>query len=194
MTIDKALFRAINGLAEQSPMADWLMLVLAEPFNLLLPGLLVFAYWAWTDKRQAIVGSLVLATVILVNDFIGAQVKHLVARPRPCRMLEAVHQLTGCGGTHSFPSNHAMNTAAAAAFAQVLYPASGWVTWPLVALIGFSRVYVGAHYVSDVVGAWALGGALGAAAGCALLRWSLFKRRSERLDHLNGKDAQRSIG
>nr|MBA2252857.1 hypothetical protein [Nitrospirales bacterium] len=63
MTIDEALFRAINGLAEQSPMVDWLMLVLAEPFNLLLPGLLVFAYWARTDKRQAIVGSLVLATV-----------------------------------------------------------------------------------------------------------------------------------
>ena len=194
MAIDGALFRAINGLAEQSPMADWFMLALAQPSNLLFPGLLVFAYWAWTDKRRAIVGSLTLAAVILINDFIGAQVKHLVARPRPCRLLEGVHQLTGCGGTFSFPSNHAMNTAAAAAFAQVLVPASGWITWPLVALIGFSRVYVGAHYVSDVVGAWALGGVLGAAAGFALLRWSVFKPRSEPRRQLKGKDAQRSIG
>jgi undecaprenyl-diphosphatase len=192
--MDEALFQAINGLADQSAMADWFMLALAQPSNLLFPGVLVFAYWAWTDKRQAIVGSLTLAAVILINDFIGAQLKHLVARPRPCRVLEGVHQLAGCGGTFTFPSNHAMNTAAAAAFAQVLYPASGWVTWPLVALIGFSRVYVGAHYVSDVVGAWALGGALGAAAGFSLLRWSVFKPRSEPGGQVNGKDVQRSIG
>jgi undecaprenyl-diphosphatase len=192
--MDEALFQAINGLADQSAMADWFMLALAEPSNLLFPGLLVFAYWIWTDKRQAIVGSLTLAAVVLINDFIGAQLKHLVERTRPCRVLEGVHQLAGCGGTFSFPSNHAMNTAAAAAFAQVLYPATGWVTWPLVALIGFSRVYVGAHYVSDVVGAWALGGALGAAAGFSLLRWSVFKPRSEPGGQVNGKDVQRSIG
>ncbi|WP_447984289.1 phosphatase PAP2 family protein [Nitrospira sp. Nam74] len=192
--MDEALFQAINGLAGQSTIADWFMLALAQPSNLLFPGVLVFAYWAWTDKRQAIVGSLTLAAVILINDFIGAQLKHLVARPRPCRALEGVHQLAGCGGTFSFPSNHAMNTAAAAAFAQVLYPASGWVTWPLVALIGFSRVYVGAHYVSDVVGAWALGGALGAVAGFSLLRWSVFKPGSEPRGQVNGKDVQRSIG
>jgi len=172
--MDENLFRLINGLAGQLPLADWFMMALAQSSNLLLPGLLVFVYWLWLDKREALMGSAVLAGVIVVNDFIGAQVKHLVARPRPCRILEGIHQLTGCGGTFSFPSNHAMNTAAAAAFAQVLYPASGWVTWPLVALIGFSRVYVGAHYVTDVVGAWVLGAGIGIVAGWALLRWSKF--------------------
>jgi undecaprenyl-diphosphatase len=174
MGMDESLCRAINGLAGQSAIADWFMLALAQSSNLLLPGLLVFVYWFWRDKREALVGSAVLAGVIVGNDFIGAQVKHLVARPRPCQVLDAIHQLAGCGGTFSFPSNHAMNTAAAAAFAQVLYPATGWVTWPLVALIGVSRVYVGAHYASDVVGAWILGGLLGAGAGLALRRWSIF--------------------
>lgn len=174
MALDEALFRTINGLAEHSAIADWLMLILAQSSNLFLPGLLVFVYWLWLDKREALVGSAVLAGVIVINDFIGAQVKHLVARPRPCAVLDHILQLTGCGGTFSFPSNHAMNTAAAAAFAQVLYPASGWVTWPLVALIGFSRVYVGAHYVTDVIGAWALGAGIGIVAGWTLLRWSKF--------------------
>lgn len=172
--MDENLFRLINGLAGQSSLADWLMMALAQSSNLLLPGLLVFVYWFWLDKREALVGSAVLAGVIVINDFIGAQVKHLVARPRPCAVLEHIHQLTGCGGTFSFPSNHAMNTAAAAAFAQALYPASGWITWPLVALIGFSRVYVGAHYVTDVLGAWALGAGIGIIAGWTLLRWPKF--------------------
>ena len=83
--------------------------------------------------------------------------------------------MVGCGGTFSFPSNHALNTAAAAAFAQVLYPVTGWVTWPLVVLVGFSRVYVGAHYVSDVLGAWVIGGMLGAGGALLLKRWRKFR-------------------
>ncbi|HYM37535.1 MAG TPA: phosphatase PAP2 family protein, partial [Nitrospiraceae bacterium] len=74
-----------------------------------------------------------------------------------------------------FPSNHALNTAAAAAFLQMLYPATGWVSWPLVALIGFSRVYVGGHYVTDVLGGWAIGGALGAGIALLLLQWPKFR-------------------
>lgn len=180
--MDESFFRAINGLAERSAVVDWLMLALAQSSNLFLPGVLVFGYWLWIDKREALVGSAALAGVIVVNDFLGAQVKHLVARPRPCRVLDHIHELAGCGGTFSFPSNHAMNTAAAAAFAQMLYPASGWVTWPLVALIGFSRVYVGAHYVTDVLGAWILGAGGGFLAGWLLLRWSTFS-----LNRMNSK-------
>ncbi|MGH7252010.1 MAG: phosphatase PAP2 family protein, partial [Nitrospiraceae bacterium] len=70
---------------------------------------------------------------------------------------------------------HALNTAAAAAFAQVLYPVTGWGPWPLVAVIGFSRVYVGGHYVSDVLGGWIIGGSLGAGAALLLRRWKPFQ-------------------
>ncbi|MFO0733789.1 MAG: phosphatase PAP2 family protein [Nitrospiraceae bacterium] len=77
----------------------------------------------------------------------------------PCLTLQNVHALLGCGKAFSFPSNHAVNTAAAAAFFQVLYPRSGWISWPLVAAIG-SRI--GAHYLSDVMGGWVIGRAIGA--------------------------------
>ena len=175
MNWDVALFHAINGLAGGSEWLDWLMFQLGHPKFLLLPGLLAIGYWAWLHKIEAAIGGPVLYATLGIGDFFGAQIKHLVGRARPCRALSGVHELAGCGGTFSFPSNHALNTAAAAAFLQVLYPATGWVSWPLVALIGFSRVYVGGHYVTDVLGGWAIGGAIGAGVALLLLQWPKFR-------------------
>ena len=175
MNWDLNLFQAINGLAERSAALDWAMLALARPESLLVPGLCLFGYWLWIDRREALVGASVLTGLVLLGDVVGAQVKLLVGRARPCWVLEGIHELAGCGGTYSFPSNHALNTAAAAAFAQVLYPSTGWVAWPLVAMIGLSRVYVGAHFFSDVVGGWVIGALLGVGAALLLVRWPVFR-------------------
>lgn len=47
----------------------------------------------------------------------------------------------------------------------------------LIFLIAFSRLYLGAHWLSDVVGAWAFG-----SAWLALLGLSYIRRQSERID------------
>jgi len=175
MSLDETIFHAINGLVGRSEWVDWLMFQLGRPKFLLMPGLLAFGYWAWVQKVEAAIGGPVLYATLGIGDFLGAQIKWLAERPRPCRALSGVHELAGCGGTFSFPSNHALNTAAAAAFLQILYPATGWISWPLVVLIGFSRVYVGGHYVTDVFGGWAIGGLLGAGIALLLLRWPKFR-------------------
>jgi membrane-associated phospholipid phosphatase len=40
-------------------------------------------------------------------------------------------------------------------------------------------VYVGAHYVSDVLGGWVLGGVLGGGAAWILLQWPRFRKKLE---------------
>lgn len=177
MNWDESLFRAINGLAGQSAFLDWCGLTLSSPGHLWMPGIMLGLYWFWQSRWEMLIAAPVLASSIGIMDFLGARLKALVARPRPCMALSDLHQLVACGGAFSFPSNHAVNTATAAAFFHVLYPRSGWISWPLVWLIGLSRVFIGAHYVTDVVGGWALGGCCGAGAAWLLLQWPRFRER-----------------
>ena len=172
MSWDESLFRAINGFAGQSAWLDGLALNLSTSSLLWVPGIVLAGFWLWLSRREALLGAPVLAATIGIADFLGARLKDLIARPRPCSSLIDIQQVeAACGKVFSFPSNHAINTAVAAAFLQVLYPRSGWVSWPLVGLIGLSRVYIGAHYVTDVLGGWAIGGLLGAVAAWLLLRY-----------------------
>ena len=179
MGVDEALFLAINGMAGQLEAADHFFLQLGNRSTLYLPGACAIAFWIWNTRREALLGGPVLGAAVGLTDFVGGQLKWVFERVRPCRAVaEAVKiEPSGCGGLFSFPSNHAANTAAIAAFLQVLYPKSGWVTWPIVALIGFARVYIGAHYVTDVLGGWMLGGVLGGGAAFALLQWPRFRQK-----------------
>ena len=177
MDVDAFLTRAISELAGQSSALDWVFLYLSDPDVLWVPGIVLGLYWLWLSPREAFIGAAMLGASIGVLDFLGAQVKHLVARPRPCMSISHLHQLQACGKTFSFPSNHAVNTATAAAFLQVLYPRSGWISWPIVGLVGVARVYIGAHYVTDVLGGWLIGGFSGAGIAWLLLQWPHFRQR-----------------
>lgn len=179
MNYDEALFFAINGLAGHAPVRDQFLLYIGHVGTFYVPIALAICYWIWIDWREAVIGGVTLGGVLGSIDFLGGQMKWFVERVRPCRALSQAVTLEpgGCGGLYSFPSNHAMNTVAAAAFLQVLYPKSGWISWPIVGLVGFSRVYVGAHYVTDIVGSWLIGGFSGAFVAWLLLQWPPFRQR-----------------
>jgi undecaprenyl-diphosphatase len=174
---DVFLTRTVNGFAGETAWIDRVMLTLCEPDTLWLPAILLGSYWMLRWQREALVAAPVMTALIGLLDFIGAQIKHVVARPRPCLSIADLHQLQACGKHFSFPSNHAINTATAAAFLQILYPRSGWVSWPIVGLVGLARVYIGAHYVTDVIGGWIIGGFCGAIIAWLLLQWPQFRQK-----------------
>ena len=145
MDWDINVFYSINGLAGHWPWLDEIMRLASRPGTYILPGLLALYFWYRGERRKALVKALLLAALVFSVDATGFAVKQPIARPRPCQTLPDVKRVAGCGRAYGFPSNHAVNTATAAMFFQLLYPRTVFVAWSLIALIGFNRVYVGAH-------------------------------------------------
>jgi undecaprenyl-diphosphatase len=116
---------------------------------------------------------------MVVAGLVGDGLKTVVARARPA-LPDPVATAPG----YSFPSGHALNSFVFFGILLLLVlpllPRGWrWVAWAVavagVLLVGFDRVALGVHYVSDVVGGWLLGAGLLALSVAAFQSW----RRAE---------------
>ncbi|HSL89934.1 MAG TPA: phosphatase PAP2 family protein [Ignavibacteriaceae bacterium] len=118
---------------------------------------------SWTKGgrigKTAVIGVILL---ILAGDQLGHKVlKEIFQRIRPCNALMDILTPLGCTGSYSFPSNHAINNFAAAMFFYRLFPRLKWVLFITAFLVALSRVYLGLHYPSDMLGGALIGLLLG---------------------------------
>ena len=126
-----------------------------------LVPLVLAAGLAWRWRRGSWRPLALLAGAAAGAWVVQVAVKQLVERPRPPAGLALSHA-TG----FAFPSGHATDAAAVYGMLAVLLarsgrPAARVAAWAgaaaLVALVGLSRLYLGVHWLSDVVAGAALG-------------------------------------
>lgn len=141
--------------------------------------LVVIATLALLASRRLWLTAALTAAATISGSWAVTQIKLYVGRPRP-EVVDHLVQVTG----NSFPSGHAANSAIvyltiAALATQVTKGAAtrnvllaGAIL--LVGAIGFSRVYLGVHWPSDVLAGWSFG-TLWAAMWWLLGAW--FRRR-----------------
>jgi undecaprenyl-diphosphatase len=125
-------------------------------------GLLLGRWRGWKTGAALIVAS-------LLSSFASDLMKAAFARPRPSLVphLDAVNNL-------SFPSGHATSAMVVYLFLALVVPPEQRARWMIPMMIlavatGVSRMMLGVHYPSDVIGGWMLGGAF-ALAAVAILR------------------------
>jgi len=111
--------------------------------------------------KRGVLAAVAIIIAVSISDLTAAKfLKPLIGRLRPCLSLD-VRLVLGCGGRFSFPSNHAANSAAIAMALFPFYKKSLRFTVPLAIAVGFSRIYLGVHYPSDVLGGFAIGAVIG---------------------------------
>lgn len=173
--IDTEILLAINGW--HAPWADTLMWIISAkttwiPLYLLLIGLLVWRYRQpaptpikWLQKVPAcVVMIVVIGLAVGAADFIASGIlKDWVARPRPTRVPELegmLHLVNGYkSGQYGFVSSHAANTMAVALLFSLIWrnkiATVGLMLW--VAANCYSRMYLGVHYPTDILGGLIVG-------------------------------------
>jgi undecaprenyl-diphosphatase len=189
--MDQTLFHLINE-RWTTPTLDLFMSALSNSeiwkplFIAVGIGMLVFGGF----KARAFVICLVLC--LLVAELFTGVLKSTINRHRP-KQVETV-RMVEMQRTHprfmslfktptirfsgrtdrnrsgpSFPSGHMTNNTVIAVYCTLFYRRRGWLYWIIAAAVGYSRVYLGAHWPSDIVATLFL------AVGEALLTLGLFQ-------------------
>jgi undecaprenyl-diphosphatase len=153
-SLDYDLFRAINGLAGRSQTVDAIMVGCAKflpvVFALALLGL--WLTWRPTNQRAAFLAGISALVALGVGQLIGLA----FPRPRPY-LAHQVNLLISRTADTSFPSDHATLGFAVAVLVWRYNRPAGTVLLLLALVLAFARVFVGAHYASDVLGGAVLG-------------------------------------
>jgi membrane-associated phospholipid phosphatase len=147
------------------PIISWVLVHTSDlgwaPYNVLCATVIAVALFVLRLRLESVV--IVVST--LVAGGLGTLAKDLAQRSRPSASF--VH-LAAHLADYSFPSGHVI-------FATVLFGTAFWVVWVVwsnsllrdlvlvvlaapVVLMGLSRVYLGEHWPSDVLGAYCLAG------------------------------------
>jgi undecaprenyl-diphosphatase len=160
-------------------------------------ALVVVAAALWCASSGRVRLAVFLVATSASGAVLGTVVKLLVARPRPV----VDHPVATAFGK-SFPSGHAMH-------ATIAYGALALVVLPLVApaarrrlvalallvilAIGSSRLLLGVHFLTDVVGGYILGAAWLAAGAAAFETWRQEVPASDREDDRLGSSAPEPV-
>jgi undecaprenyl-diphosphatase len=189
--LDQAIFHLIN---EQwtSPALDLFMGALSdsEIWKPLFVAIGLSALFFGGFKARAFV--ICLALSLLIAELLTGVLKSAVDRHRPKQVesvrmveLEKTHpkfmslfkkrtirfsdQSDRSSSGPSFPSGHMTNNTVIAVYCTLFYRRRGWFYWIITAAVGYSRIYLGAHWPSDIIATLFL------AVGEALLLLGLFE-------------------
>lgn len=158
--MNKRLFLEINDFARATP---WLHTALSgyAAYGVVLFAVLLLAGW-WSARRRgtgmpaAVWAPVGMLLAVAVNQPLVAAVHE----SRPYTTLPGILVLADRSTDPSFPSDHATMAGAVAAGLLLVSWRLGLLAVVAAALMGFARVYIGAHYPYDVLAGFAVGAAV----------------------------------
>ena len=142
--IDEKIIQIIEII--KSPLLDILTNWVTSFFTVFVILILITTLFLWEEKKREYIPILWLSFFTAI--IISFSLKFIIAKPRPSIELfyPLIHSLN-----YSFPSIHTIVAFAVLPILDKEFPMFKWFWIGFVVLVAFSRIYTGAHYLSDVI-------------------------------------------
>ena len=181
--LDLKLFRLINQKLS-NPVFDWFMPFISSKSFWLIPIFIGLVLLFWLGKKRGRIATLlIILTIATADPFCARVLKPTFKRLRPSHELSDVRLLGKKGGKYGFPSNHAANVAGSMLILAFFYRRYKYLCGGLALVVGYSRIYLGVHYPTDVLAGFVIG--IGISVGWILIWRSLanylLKKRNDLL-------------
>ncbi|WP_027624918.1 undecaprenyl-diphosphatase [Clostridium lundense] len=149
------IFRSINNLANKNSAMDGVMIFFSKYVPYIFMAIIASVFFLGVikkneDYRKVSVNTFIITVINLILSFIIGSI-YYVDRPF---VHNKVNLLIPHDANASFPSDHSTGTMSIALGLEKYNRLLGIIMTIISIIVGFSRVYVGNHYPSDVIGAY----------------------------------------
>jgi len=149
MNIDFTIFHWLNGFARENVCLDGIVIFFADRFSYIVFGsLILFLIKNYNKYRPMVIRAVVAGFGAWFG--ISELIKLVWVRPRPF-IQEQVNLILTHKPDGSFPSSHTSFFFAISTIVFIYNKKAGIVFYIASLLIGFSRVFVGIHWPSDIL-------------------------------------------
>lgn len=159
LNLDRVIFSCINDLG--TPWLDPFFVFLSAKLSWIILYTLFITMIVLTFDKKKIIGTIiVIILLITVTDQSANFFKYYFKRLRPCHEADILGNIVRvvknhCGGQFSFFSAHSANSFAIATFFTHFAKNSNfkfkYTLYLWAAIVALSRVYLGVHYLSDIL-------------------------------------------
>ncbi|HTY15743.1 MAG TPA: phosphatase PAP2 family protein [Methanoregulaceae archaeon] len=157
---------AVALIGGHNPVLDAIMAAVSFLGDRFVPVILVATVAAICAVKKKWVDTVFVALTLISSAAIAGTLKAIIGRPRPPGFSLDPYDLFQPFNQYSYPSGHVLFFVIFFGFSGFLAwnYLTGWKRWlslitciSLITLIGPSRIYLGEHWISDVIGSYIIG-------------------------------------